>query len=293
MLLNKVLNCSACAASRFFAQRTILKNHSFQLVQSRSRNFYFSPFMAEKALEELRENPFFEKYAKKISKKQQENPAEFISKLEELGQQHNQPDKQKQPVESKLGTPKPDITTPSQTREKNLNDIMKVELLQEKSAEEISKIWTEYYKNKENTLCAVVPSHLYTKQHERSQEYNFIFPLPRDEGYEFILAQFAGHEIHFATLISYQAYGENAPECLTASFYTDLNATKNIVLMKGEYDKNILKPSEAQFLINQVQLYYTGGEDYLELLKTFKHKPDQFQYSKLVEKLESTNFITG
>lgn len=32
----------------------------------------------------------------------------------------------------------------------------------------------------------------------------FVFPLPRDRGYEFILCQFSGHEAHFTPLINYQ-----------------------------------------------------------------------------------------
>jgi hypothetical protein len=32
----------------------------------------------------------------------------------------------------------------------------------------------------------------------------FVFPLPRDKGYEFILCQFSGHEAHFTPLINYQ-----------------------------------------------------------------------------------------
>lgn len=34
--------------------------------------------------------------------------------------------------------------------------------------------------------------------------WQFLFPLPRDQGYEFIYAQFAANEIHFTPLINYQ-----------------------------------------------------------------------------------------
>ncbi|MPC90042.1 ATP synthase mitochondrial F1 complex assembly factor 1 [Portunus trituberculatus] len=32
----------------------------------------------------------------------------------------------------------------------------------------------------------------------------FVLPLPRDKGYEFIILQFAGHEVHFTSLVNYQ-----------------------------------------------------------------------------------------
>lgn len=68
----------------------------------------------------------------------------------------------------------------------------------------------------------------------------FLFPLPRKEGYEFIVVQFEGKEAHFTTLINYQAFTENAPECLSLVHYTELAEEKGIVLMVGEYDTNIL-----------------------------------------------------
>ena len=70
--------------------------------------------------------------------------------------------------------------------------------------------------------------------------FQFLFPLPRKEGYEFIVVQFEGKEAHFTTLINYQAFTENAPECLSLVHYTELMEDKGIVLMVGEYDKNIL-----------------------------------------------------
>ncbi len=36
--------------------------------------------------------------------------------------------------------------------------------------------------------------------------FQFLFPLPRKNGYEFILMQFSGNGAHFTTLINYQAF---------------------------------------------------------------------------------------
>ena len=76
---------------------------------------------------------------------------------------------------------------------------------------------------------------------ERFQQFNtFLFPLPRDQGYEFFVVQFLGQEAHFTSLINYQAHKENAPECLNMMHYTELAESKGVVLMVGEYDKDIL-----------------------------------------------------
>ena len=45
---------------------------------------------------------------------------------------------------------------------------------------------------------------------ERFREFNtFLFPLPRDQGYEFVMVQFQGKEAHFSTLINFQVRMEN------------------------------------------------------------------------------------
>ena len=36
--------------------------------------------------------------------------------------------------------------------------------------------------------------------------FQFLFPLPRANGYEFVMMQFSGNEAHFTTLINYQAF---------------------------------------------------------------------------------------
>ena len=86
---------------------------------------------------------------------------------------------------------------------------------------------------------------------ERFQQFNtFLFPLPRDQGYEFFVVQFLGQEAHFTSLINYQAHKENAPECLNMIHYPDLAESKGVVLMVGEYDKDVLVSCLFQSLIN-------------------------------------------
>ena len=115
-----------------------------------------------------------------------------------------------------------------------------MDLLKDKSKEEISDIWRQYHADKD-CVSAVIPDEMYARMKERFEKYKtFLFPLPRKQGYEFIVVQFEGNEAHFATLINYQAYGANAPECLTLVHYPELADGKGIVLMVGEYDTNML-----------------------------------------------------
>lgn len=82
---------------------------------------------------------------------------------------------------------------------------MKVDLLQDKTAKEIEKIWLDYHKNKDEVLVATIPADTYNLLTERSKEYPlFILPLPRSQGFEFFLLQFATNSVHFTPLLCYQ-----------------------------------------------------------------------------------------
>ena len=104
---------------------------------------------------------------------------------------------------------------------------------------------------------------------ERFEEFNtFLFPLPRDQGYEFFVVQFLGKEVHFTSLINYQAHKENAPECLNMIHYTELAQTKGIVLMVGEYDKDNLVRNASLIVF----CHYLGSCNICNILRTLAFK---------------------
>lgn len=154
-----------------------------------------------------------------------------------------------------------------------------IDLIWDKTAEEIIDIWKDYHKQKD-FICGALTQEQFDKMFARGKQYStFILPLPREQGYEFIVSQFSGLEVHMTPLLWYQTHKENAPECLTMVHYTELRDTKGIVLMRGEFDKKCISVQEAQCLANELQLYYcTDNESRLQLLETFTHKPDEFKH---------------
>jgi len=248
------------------------------------RMFTTGKVLSKEQVEELQANPFFDKYAEKIAKLQKTNPEEFLCRMEAKGAQSKPP----QPKDFSLpGAAKPDVA--STVKQKSLEKIMKVELLAEKTPEEIALIWNEHFASMD-AVAAVIPADTYNIMQERFKEFNtFLFPLPRDMGYEFIVVQFLGHEAHFSTLINYQAHKENAPECLSMVHYTEMVGEKGIVLMVGEYDKNVISSGEARSLIVQAIQYYgmARGEDKkLGHLNRFTYQTEEFNHLDLILELE-------
>jgi ATP synthase F1 complex assembly factor 1 len=243
---------------------------------------------AAEAMEKMKEdNPYFEKYAAKIAKLQKTSPEEFLSKIQQTKDEEKKKEEQEKRDYSELMNPKKKIETKSELPYKKLEDVMKVELMEGKTAEEIKAIWIEYHVLKDS-IAAVIPSEVFDLMMERAKKYPiFILPIPRSQGFEFIMFQFAANTIHFTPLLCYQVHKENAPECLNIVHYTEFK-DKGVVLMRGEYDSKVLTVQEAQCLANQFKMYYTDNNSKkLELLETFTKTPEKFKHMDVIRELEN------
>lgn len=275
--------------SRFI--RTSLKSLTSSYRPSHLRKFSSTNIMSKEQIEELQSNPFYDKYAEKIAKLQKTSPEEFLSRLAE--KETKKQSLSLKPQDFFMPTaPKPNSEGSMQSamgnKGKTLEKIMKTELLKDKTAEEVSSIWNEHFSSKD-AVAAVIPAETFDVMQERFKKFNtFLFPLPRDQGYEFVVVQFLGKEAHFTTLINYQAHKENAPECLSMVHYTELAEDKGIVLMVGEYDKDVLGPREAKCLADQVEIYYSRPSPRkLELLEEFTERPAFFKHMDLVDEMNN------
>ncbi|CAG0916556.1 unnamed protein product [Notodromas monacha] len=242
----------------------------------------------QEELQKLQTNPYFEKYSEKIAKLKQTSPNEFLARIENSVKirktEESRTDSRK--ISTQPGQARNEILG---YRKKTLSQVVKMELLTGKTKTEIVDIWSEYHSNKDCLIGAVVPCESYSCLEENGTHFPmFLLPLPRENGYEFFVVQFSSEEFHFTSLINYQAHQENAPECLSLSFFPDFRDEHGIVLMRGEYDKNVLSAIEARCLVNQIQLYYDGKDSKkYQLLQRFTKSPNEFKHMDLVSELES------
>ncbi|SAM06359.1 hypothetical protein [Absidia glauca] len=141
-----------------------------------------------------------------------------------------------------------------------LDDVVKLDLLEQESPERITQIWHEYHRNKENVINAVIPTKIFQTIHERGERYPmFIFPLPRQHGLEFYLLQFHQKQCYFTSLAEYKLRQDQARPFLSLTHYDELQHSKQIVLMHGHiYQPNIVTSQDAQFLAFCVQQFYGG-----------------------------------
>ncbi|XP_055258603.1 ATP synthase mitochondrial F1 complex assembly factor 1 isoform X3 [Moschus berezovskii] len=215
--------------------------------------------------DELEANPFYDRYRDKIQQLRRSDPAVFESRLEKRNEF------KKQPVgHSKQGdfikcveqkTPGKQPVSRGFTKDKTLSSIFNIEMVKDKTAEEIKQIWQQYFAAKD-TVYAVIPKEKFDLIWNRAQSC----PTTR---------------------------GEAAASQLILYHYPELKEEKGIVLMTAEMDSTFLNVAEAQCMANQVQLFYaTDRKETYALVETFNFRPNEFKYMSVIAELEQSGLGT-
>lgn len=257
--------------------------HSYITSSQRSLNTSFS--FHQKAPAEpdvdISKNPYFEKYIRKIQELQFTNPELYQQRLKDL-EEKLKPKVEPPPKE----VPKKE-TKPLQRKsvsKLSLNDIVKLDLLRERTPEEIEKIWMQYHSIKD-CVYGVIKENDYDEVMAKSKLCPFfVYPVPRRDGYEFIYQQFSGNEVYYTPLSLLQRHKENAPPCLTLQHFTELKDEKGVVLMSGDYDDSYLDKTTALNLVRQLTMYYGQiAAERFTLVRLFNHIPEKFDINDLIK----------
>ncbi|XP_047728007.1 ATP synthase mitochondrial F1 complex assembly factor 1 isoform X2 [Prionailurus viverrinus] len=216
---------------------------------------------------ELEANPFYDRYRDKIQQLRRSDPAAFESRLEKRSEFRKQPVGHSRQgdfikcVEQKTDPLGKQPVSRGFTKDKTLSSIFNIEMVKDKTAEEIRQIWQQYFAAKD-TVYAVIPEEKFDLIWTRAQSC----PTTR---------------------------GDAAASQLVLYHYPELKEEKGIVLMTAEMDTTFLNVAEAQCIANQVQLFYaTDRKETYELVETFNFRPNEFKYMSVIAELEQSGLGT-
>lgn len=245
----------------------------------------------------LEENSFYDQYKEKLEKLKARKPAEFAAAVENVyGNKDKVPEQMKEKITSSDVRKSSMMERMGQTSFENqnavddkkqqrpgLDSILKLDMIEDKSASDISQLWSQYFSGKERMIFASIPYEKYQRLHSKGQECPlFIYALPRDTGFEFVLGQCSGDDWYYTSLVEYQTHGEYAPYSLVVRHYTELADNKNLILMKGEIASDHLQPELATLLVHQTQMAYGSDENFV-LVETMNKKPDEFKHMDVID----------
>jgi hypothetical protein len=139
----------------------------------------------------------------------------------------------------------------------NLEQIVDVNLLLKEPYEQIVHIWNGYHEFKLDLISDVLKSSPFRTLLTRGRECpNFVLPLQKKRGYINYYLQFQDRQILFTSLREFQARGSEAHPVISLSYFTELEKTKDLVLLRGEVNEKIISREEAMNVVKMVPFLF-------------------------------------
>lgn len=198
----------------------------------------------------------------------------------------------------------------TQTSPTKLSEVMRMEDLADKSAEEVAQIWLAYHGDPQATPSGEPPANPPAGNKQRvgmvlsAAEWSimqenakkspmFVMPLAKagaSDGqglnYVTLLVQ---QQLPFTLITSleeFKLYGAGAPAAMTITHYPELVDSKGVVLARGDIvNDKMLNPGEARAVMQLLRAFYTDADDY-KMVMEFNHHPALFDWDKLLKKLK-------
>jgi ATP11 protein len=167
---------------------------------------------------------------------------------------------------------------------KTLDDILKKEMVQDKTATEISDIWYTYHEGKENVHGIILEGDVGKPLLERAASSPFfIQPIFREDGYFMLVSQFM-EPSHFllAYLEDYKMDPASAQPLLTFSVFVDYaDPPKSLTLVRADILNRGINDEEGLKVVRAMLDHYVKDDEYA-LVKAFNVKPDSFDIDDFI-----------
>lgn len=197
--------------------------------------------------------------------------------------------------------PAPQILTeklPSSTPGiKTLSSFLDLDKTRALPHKELEAIWRLRHVNNPQSLCAVIPTDVYSVLQATAKQFpHFILPLPKEgQGAEIHILQWtfpAEHTVTvlFTHLAEYKLRGEYSEPHTTITHHLELAQEKGVVLLQGQViEGRGVSVDEAKWLVMCLQKFYgVSGEksERRRLLELFGKGDPSFKVEDLVEEAE-------
>mmetsp|Transcript_10208 Transcript_10208/g.21507 ORF Transcript_10208/g.21507 Transcript_10208/m.21507 type:complete len:226 (-) Transcript_10208:284-961(-) len=160
---------------------------------------------------------------------------------------------------------------------KKLHDILKKELVEDKSRTEISDLWYTYHESKDNVHGLVLGGKETKALIPRAAISPFyIQPIFRDDGHFMLVSQFF-EPSHFimAYLEDYKMDPTAAQPLLSFSIFDDYADDKDLTLVRADIMNNGIDEGEGLKVVKAMLDNYKNDDEYLNV-RAFNTKPDSF-----------------
>lgn len=174
---------------------------------------------------------------------------------------------------------------------KDLADILKLQLLQGKTADDVELIWMQHHEASSSHVATVMSSDEHAALAARAAASPlFVLPLRKaPKGFCSLLIQWQPQQALVTTLEQYRQLGSNAPAHLSLTCYTELAGSHGLVLLRGDVlYPELINTAEARTVMELTRALYTDPSSY-QMVYQFNHAPDKFDFGLLLQQLGISN----
>ncbi|KAG7395756.1 ATP synthase mitochondrial F1 complex assembly factor 1 [Phytophthora boehmeriae] len=160
---------------------------------------------------------------------------------------------------------------------RSLEQIVKLELLENEQPCQIRSIWEDFHKDKDDAVATTLPADEFQSIVERATAAPyFIFPVYRQDGFFNMLCQFQQSCFLVTYLEAFKEDPSAAPPCVAVTLYDNLLEKKELALVRADVI-NMLDKKESELLLQQLLASYQDDKLYDHVNK-FNNQPEQFDF---------------
>ena len=172
----------------------------------------------------------------------------------------------------------------------SLDEVMKLEMINDESPDRLKTIWTEYHLTKATSLGYTISDEENQKIIERLKESPiFIHPVFKDEigdTHIIMLSQMLEKYTMFTYLEEYKQNPDAATQWASLKIFDEFASSKGLALVRGDLSPQLTR-AEGDQLTRSMLHVYLDNDAYSQYVKVFNHAPGQFNFQGYVDFMKS------
>lgn len=170
---------------------------------------------------------------------------------------------------------------------RKLSDIIKLDLIRDKTSAEISDVWMTYHEEKDKVHGLILNKAKGKSILSRAAQCPFfIHPVFREEGHFMIISQFQTPNYFLLALLEdYKMDPARAQPLMTVSVFDDMAEEKDLALVRCDIINRGIEDHEGYNICKYLLEDYVNEEGFMGI-HMFNKKPDAFDVEEFVKEKE-------
>lgn len=173
-----------------------------------------------------------------------------------------------------------------------LEDAVKLDKFRQLDPQTVPEVWAAHFSEKPGNLGVSMPATLANLIKSKLENYPmFILPISRLTGHEIVLMEAVvgdNFAVQVTGLEEYKKLGAQAPTRASFTFFTELAAEKDLILVHGRFDGAEMNLAQSSLLLQNFCAAYSRDELF-KWIQSFRDCPNEFDFSEFMKTFTNAN----